>query len=262
MAADAQRRMIPVRPPSIPGLDIGATYVPRDELSGDFYDFIDLPPENLGIVIGDVVGSGFRAALLMAANPQVFKGGCEGRIIVPIFVRKKVLGWQASLAVEPSFFMKDEGFQNTRWLGMPGGGWKSKSLVVYDPAAKARYPYCIVVEGPTDVARQGPPCIGTLGLGITRQQEDLIVETRGNRLAIIVVGDAGENVRDVPILTAAKLALRCTCRVYGMALPKGDPDSWDRDSFYGFIKEYMTANQPVQRDAAAACLRARRGTRE
>lgn len=67
MAVDTQRRMIPQRPPNIPGFDIGAMYSPGGQLSGDFYDFIDLPPNNLGIVIGDVIGSGLRAALLMAA---------------------------------------------------------------------------------------------------------------------------------------------------------------------------------------------------
>ncbi|HVT80854.1 MAG TPA: GAF domain-containing protein, partial [Phycisphaerae bacterium] len=42
IAAEVQRRMMPTRPPRVPGLDIAALYVPCFELGGDFYDFIPL----------------------------------------------------------------------------------------------------------------------------------------------------------------------------------------------------------------------------
>ncbi len=67
MAAEVQRRMIPAHPPEIPGLQVGAMYVPTFELGGDFYDFIDLPPDNVGIAVCDVAGKGVRASLLMAS---------------------------------------------------------------------------------------------------------------------------------------------------------------------------------------------------
>ncbi len=66
LAADVQRRMLPSRVPQIKPLDIAARYIPSFELGGDFYDFIDLNG-HLGIVVGDVVGKGIAAALLMAA---------------------------------------------------------------------------------------------------------------------------------------------------------------------------------------------------
>lgn len=65
LAADVQRRMLPRKMPEIPGYDIAARYVPSFELSGDFYDFINLE-HSLGIGIGDVVGKGVAASLLMA----------------------------------------------------------------------------------------------------------------------------------------------------------------------------------------------------
>ena len=65
LAADVQRRMLPRRMPTLPGYDIAARYVPSFELSGDFYDFIQLE-HSLGIGIGDVVGKGVAASLLMA----------------------------------------------------------------------------------------------------------------------------------------------------------------------------------------------------
>ena len=67
LAGAVQRRMIPRRPPEIPELDIGMVYVPCFELAGDFFDFIPLGDNNLGIVICDVVGKGVRASLLMAS---------------------------------------------------------------------------------------------------------------------------------------------------------------------------------------------------
>jgi sigma-B regulation protein RsbU (phosphoserine phosphatase) len=66
LAADVQRRMLPSRLPQLKGVDLSARYVPSFELGGDFYDFIELHG-NLGVVVGDVVGKGVAAALLMAS---------------------------------------------------------------------------------------------------------------------------------------------------------------------------------------------------
>jgi len=66
LAGEVQRRMIPGELPEVPGLDLAVVYVPCFELGGDFYDFIDLPQDNLGVAVCDVVGKGVRASLLMA----------------------------------------------------------------------------------------------------------------------------------------------------------------------------------------------------
>jgi sigma-B regulation protein RsbU (phosphoserine phosphatase) len=66
LAADVQRRMLPRRMPTLPGLDVAARYIPSFELGGDFYDFVELSG-HLGIAVGDVVGKGIAAALLMSA---------------------------------------------------------------------------------------------------------------------------------------------------------------------------------------------------
>ncbi len=66
LASSVQRRMLPRTPPRVDGYQIAARYVPSFELGGDFYDFIDLDGAT-GIGIGDVVGKGVPAALLMAS---------------------------------------------------------------------------------------------------------------------------------------------------------------------------------------------------
>ncbi|MFO0832901.1 MAG: GAF domain-containing SpoIIE family protein phosphatase [Phycisphaerales bacterium] len=66
LAADVQRRMLPRSIPNFPRLDLAARYIPSYELGGDFYDFIELHG-HMGLVVGDVVGKGVAAALLMAS---------------------------------------------------------------------------------------------------------------------------------------------------------------------------------------------------
>lgn len=66
LAADVQRRMLPGVMPRLKPFDVAARYVPSFELGGDFYDFIDLEG-NLGVAVGDVVGKGVAASLLMAS---------------------------------------------------------------------------------------------------------------------------------------------------------------------------------------------------
>lgn len=67
MAAEVQQRMLPAGPPNVPGIDLAYTYIPCFDLAGDFFDFIDLPDENFGIVIADVSGKGVPASLVMAS---------------------------------------------------------------------------------------------------------------------------------------------------------------------------------------------------
>ena len=66
LAANVQRRMLPGEIPKLPPFDLAARYVPSFELGGDFYDVIDLDG-HIGIAIGDVVGKGVAASLLMAS---------------------------------------------------------------------------------------------------------------------------------------------------------------------------------------------------
>jgi sigma-B regulation protein RsbU (phosphoserine phosphatase) len=67
LAAEVQQRMIPHTPPAVPGVELAAVYVPCYTLGGDFYDFIPLPDDNLGIVVADVSGKGVPASLIMAS---------------------------------------------------------------------------------------------------------------------------------------------------------------------------------------------------
>ena len=68
--AEAQRIqqfLLPQQSPSIDELEIGIFSLPARQVGGDYHDFIELPSGELGIVVGDVVGKGMPAALLMAS---------------------------------------------------------------------------------------------------------------------------------------------------------------------------------------------------
>lgn len=62
-----QHSLLPTHLPSPPGLEFAARYVPGagTGVGGDWYDVFDLPGERLGVVIGDVVGSGLPAGIVM-----------------------------------------------------------------------------------------------------------------------------------------------------------------------------------------------------
>jgi len=64
LAGTIQRRMIPQKPPQIPGLDIAAMYIPCFEVGGDFYDFLQIAQNHVAVVIADVIGKGIPAALM------------------------------------------------------------------------------------------------------------------------------------------------------------------------------------------------------
>ncbi len=66
LAGLIQRKMIPERPPQIPGLDIAASYIPCFDVGGDFYDFLKLSDNCIVVAIADVMGKGMPAALMMS----------------------------------------------------------------------------------------------------------------------------------------------------------------------------------------------------
>jgi sigma-B regulation protein RsbU (phosphoserine phosphatase) len=77
LARSVQQRLFPSSPPLVPGLDIpGATFV-ADVTGGDYYDFIPLPGECLGILVADVSGHGVDSALLMAETRAVLRATAQ-----------------------------------------------------------------------------------------------------------------------------------------------------------------------------------------
>jgi len=66
IAREAQARLFPQTLPPLKTLDYAGMCFQARHVGGDYYDFLDLGRERLGLVIGDVSGKGTAAALLMA----------------------------------------------------------------------------------------------------------------------------------------------------------------------------------------------------
>src|ERR687886_2972570 len=66
VARQVQLELLPPRDPELEGFDISAYNFSTEEVSGDYYDFVQIYEDHLGLVIADVSGKGVPAALLMA----------------------------------------------------------------------------------------------------------------------------------------------------------------------------------------------------
>jgi phosphoserine phosphatase RsbU/P len=66
VARQVQLELLPARDPQLDGFDISAYNFPTEEVSGDYYDWVRIYDDQIGIVIADVSGKGMPAALLMA----------------------------------------------------------------------------------------------------------------------------------------------------------------------------------------------------
>ncbi len=66
IARDVQLTLLPHSDPTIEGFDISGYIFPTEEVSGDYYDWVMIFQDQIGIVVADAVGKGVPAALLMS----------------------------------------------------------------------------------------------------------------------------------------------------------------------------------------------------
>jgi serine phosphatase RsbU (regulator of sigma subunit) len=66
IAKQVQARLFPQTLPQVKTLEYAGTCIQAREVGGDYYDFLNLGQERVGLVIGDTSGKGIGAALLMA----------------------------------------------------------------------------------------------------------------------------------------------------------------------------------------------------
>jgi phosphoserine phosphatase RsbU/P len=73
IARDIQRILLPVEAPAINGFQISGLSVPARQVSGDYFDYIQVDNERLGVAIADVSGKGVPASLIMAICRSVLR---------------------------------------------------------------------------------------------------------------------------------------------------------------------------------------------
>ena len=77
VARVVQQTLLPKELPDLAGWKVAAYWQPAQAVSGDFYDFINLPDGNLGVVEADVTGKGVPAALVMASARGILRVAAE-----------------------------------------------------------------------------------------------------------------------------------------------------------------------------------------
>ncbi len=66
VAVGMQQTLLPSKTPSLEGVDIGVISVAANQMSGDYYNFVDHGVGSIGIAISDIIGKGIPAALCMS----------------------------------------------------------------------------------------------------------------------------------------------------------------------------------------------------
>ncbi len=73
-AAALQAGMLPASPLRGQGFEVAASFTPAREISGDFYDWHQPNPRFLAVTLGDVMGKGLPAAIMMATVRAALRG--------------------------------------------------------------------------------------------------------------------------------------------------------------------------------------------
>jgi serine phosphatase RsbU (regulator of sigma subunit) len=76
-AQAVQRGLLTEEQPSLETLDHGGHCIQAKMIGGDYYDFLDMGAAEVGIILADIAGKGFPAALLMASLQGSLHGQCS-----------------------------------------------------------------------------------------------------------------------------------------------------------------------------------------
>jgi len=79
VAYEIQRILLPSNSPDIDGFQISGINIPARQVSGDYYDYIDVDQGHIGIAIADVSGKGVPASLIMAMCRSVLRSQAQNQ---------------------------------------------------------------------------------------------------------------------------------------------------------------------------------------
>src|SRR4029077_19717031 len=146
IAMEVQQRLLPSGPPRVPGLDVAGHSTYCDETGGDYYDFLILDKATADavlVVLGDVMGHGVAAALVMAGVRSVLRDRATAAgDLAELMSRLNRLisadhGGDRFMTMHLSVI--DAKTRSMRWVSAGHA-----PVIVYDPATVA---FCEVGEG-------------------------------------------------------------------------------------------------------------------
>jgi sigma-B regulation protein RsbU (phosphoserine phosphatase) len=78
IAREIQSILLPAMPPTFPGFELSSINIPARQVSGDYFDYVQVDETHLGIAIADVSGKGIPASLIMAMARSVLRSEAIG----------------------------------------------------------------------------------------------------------------------------------------------------------------------------------------
>ncbi len=78
LASEIQKILLPEKSPKIDGFDVVARNFPARQLSGDYFDFIEIDSDHYGVAIADVSGKGVPASIIMAMCRSILRSQAVG----------------------------------------------------------------------------------------------------------------------------------------------------------------------------------------
>jgi sigma-B regulation protein RsbU (phosphoserine phosphatase) len=78
VAREIQRILLPSKAPLVEGFNCAALNIPAQQVSGDYFDFIQIDAQRWGVAVADVSGKGIPASLIMAMCRSVLRSKAAG----------------------------------------------------------------------------------------------------------------------------------------------------------------------------------------
>ncbi|MEO5336036.1 MAG: SpoIIE family protein phosphatase [Magnetospirillum sp. WYHS-4] len=235
LASEVQNNLLPAAPPDFAGFDLAGASLSCDETGGDYFDFIHLPGNRLGVAVGDVTGHGVPAALLMATargliraradratgladlldgvNLQLAQDALAGRFmtlaILLLEAGSRRLAW-ANAGHEPILVFNPDGGEFSELAGedLPlgiDGGWRFADSVTDDLATGSIL--VMATDGVTEL-RNGEGAM----FGRTRLQDTVKGHAQGSASDILtavkrkaIAFATGTPIRDDATLVVVKI---------------------------------------------------------
>jgi sigma-B regulation protein RsbU (phosphoserine phosphatase) len=175
--------------------------LPAHEISGDFYDYFDLPDGRVAFLIGDVSGKGLDAAFLMVRVASLLR-------------------WSGKSAPAPAQWLADVNAELCKT--MQGGRFVCAVVGQYDRAtgtvvfASAGFPPALLQDGPhfDELLADGPP----LGILAEAEYGERRIEL-GDR-ALYLFSDGATDVRDEARKTLGSDGLRALIAAHAELAPE------------------------------------------
>lgn len=162
---------------------------------------------------------------------------CQDRLIIPIYHKKAMVGWQARAAYDIDWKQS----HLPKYYTAPG---TPRRQILYNLGNAANYRTGVIVEGVTDVWSIGPQAVCTLGAAMTTHQQSLFRRHFRDHSGVLLFDpDVKEKIAENAALIVAGMQPHLKSGFCVVQLPDGfDPGSLSRE----FLRPYVAQQAAEQ----------------